>query len=122
MRDGKVHVDIGRATAVELPEAETERRWKATTSQWPIMHVLLEGITRDQFMARHHANHVNVAYAPTAEIAGKALAAKAAMFAELGVKRTSLRHLSSPPARRFFYERNNRYDSGGPAIQDADRR
>jgi hypothetical protein len=83
---GAVHVDIGRATAIELPEAETERRWQATTPQWPIMHVLIEGVTRDQFMARHHANHVNVAYAPTAEIADKALAAKAAMFAELGVQ------------------------------------
>jgi hypothetical protein len=83
---GAVHVDIGRATAIELPEAETERRWQATTPQWPIMHVLLQGVTRDQFMARHHANHVNVAYAPTAEIADKALAAKAAMFAELGVQ------------------------------------
>lgn len=86
VEDGTVHVDIGRATAVELPEAETERRWQATTPQWPIMHVLLDGVTRDQFMARHHANHVNVAYAPTAEIAGRALAAKAAMFAELGVQ------------------------------------
>ena len=76
----------GRATAVELPAEETERRWEATTSQWPIMHVLLEGVTRDQFMARHHANHVNVAYAPTAEIADRALEAKAAMFAELGVQ------------------------------------
>ncbi|MGA2890727.1 MAG: fucose isomerase [Terracidiphilus sp.] len=83
---GTVRVDIGRATAVELPEAETERRWQATTSQWPIMHVLLNGVTQDQFMARHHANHVNVAYAPTPQIADKALAAKAAMFAELGVQ------------------------------------
>jgi hypothetical protein len=81
-----LHVDIGRATAVELPAEETQRRWEATTSQWPIMHVLLHGVTRDQFMARHHANHVNVAYAPTAEIADRALEAKAAMFAELGVQ------------------------------------
>jgi hypothetical protein len=86
VEDGKVHVDMGRATAIELPEAETERRWQATTPQWPIMHVLLDGVTQDQFMARHHANHVNVAYAPTAEIADRALAAKAAMFAELGVQ------------------------------------
>jgi L-fucose isomerase-like protein len=81
-----LHVDIGRATAVVLPAEETQRRWEATTSQWPIMHVLLHGVTRDQFMARHHANHVNVAYAPTAEIADRALEAKAAMFAELGVQ------------------------------------
>jgi hypothetical protein len=37
-------------------------------------------------MARHKANHVNVAYAPAADIADKALATKAAMFAALGVK------------------------------------
>jgi len=80
-----LHVDIGRATAVELPAEETERRWQATTSQWPIMHVLLHAVTRDQFMARNRANHVNVVYAPTAEIADRALQAKAALFAELGV-------------------------------------
>ena len=83
---GALHVDIGRATAIELPPEETERRLKSVTPQWPIMHTLLHGVTRDQFMARHHANHVNVAYAPTAETAAKALAAKAAMFAELGVE------------------------------------
>jgi hypothetical protein len=36
-------------------------------------------------MARHRANHVNVAYAPSAEMADKALATKAAMLAELGI-------------------------------------
>ncbi|MHB8390241.1 MAG: fucose isomerase [Acidobacteriaceae bacterium] len=82
----QLHVDLGRATAIELPPEETERRWKAVTTQWPIMHALLHGITRDQFMARHRANHLNVAYAPTRQIADQALAAKAAMFAELGVK------------------------------------
>jgi hypothetical protein len=50
------------------------------------MHVLLHGITRDQFMARHPANHVNVAYTDTAEQADRALAAKAAMMAELGIE------------------------------------
>jgi hypothetical protein len=85
VKGGALHVDMGRATAVELPAGETERRLRAVTPQWPIMHVVLHGITRDQFMARHHANHVNVAYAPTADVADRALAAKAAMFAELGV-------------------------------------
>ncbi len=80
-----LHVDLGRATAVELPARETERRLKSVTSQWPIMHTLLHGVTRDQFMARHRANHLNVAYAPTSEIADRALAAKAAMMAELGI-------------------------------------
>ena len=81
----RLHADIGRATALELPAEETERRLKAVTSQWPIMHVVLHGITRDQFMARHRANHLNVAYAPTRQVADQALAAKAAMMAELGI-------------------------------------
>jgi hypothetical protein len=80
-----LHVDLGRATAIELPAQETDRRLKSVTSQWPIMHTLLHGVTRDQFMARHRANHLNVAYAPTSQIAGQALAAKAAMMAELGI-------------------------------------
>lgn len=82
---GHLHADIGRGTAVELPMAETERRWKLATSQWPIMHAILHGVSRDKMMARHKANHVNVAYTPTAEAADKALAAKAAMMADLGI-------------------------------------
>ena len=82
---GALHVDMGRATAIELPAEETERRLKSVTSQWPIMHTLLHGITRDQFMGRHRANHLNVAYAPTSQVADQALAAKAAMMAELGI-------------------------------------
>ncbi len=85
VESGKLHVDLGRATAIELPTEETERRWKAVTAQWPIMHVLLHGITRDQFMARHRANHLNVAYAPTSQIADQALAAKAAMMSQMGI-------------------------------------
>ena len=84
--DGALHVDIGRATALELPVQETQRRLNATTPQWPIMHALLHGVSRDQFMARHKANHLNVAYAPDAATADKALLAKSAMFAELGVQ------------------------------------
>jgi L-fucose isomerase-like protein len=82
---GALHCDIGRATAVSLPEAETNRRWAETTPQWPMMHAVLHGVSRDQFMARHHANHINVAYAPSAAAADQALAAKAAMFDALGV-------------------------------------
>ena len=83
---GALHCDIGRGTVVELPAAETERRWRETTIQWPIVHAILHGVSQNQFMARHRANHINVAYAPTAEIADKALATKAAMLAELGVQ------------------------------------
>jgi len=83
---GRLNVDIGRATAISLPEEETRRRWKEVTPQWPIMHALLHGVTQNQFMARHPANHVNVAYAPTAEAADRALAAKATMFHEMGLR------------------------------------
>jgi len=86
VENNELHADIGRASAVALPEAETQRRWKLTTPQWPIMHVLLHGVTRDQFMARHRANHVSVAYAPSVEEADKVLSAKASMFAYLGIK------------------------------------
>jgi L-fucose isomerase-like protein len=82
---GVLHVDLGRATALELPEEETRRRLEATTPQWPIMHAVLHGITRDQFMARHKANHLQVAYAPDDETADGALHAKAAMFDALGL-------------------------------------
>ncbi|MGD6747905.1 fucose isomerase [Streptomyces sp. BH106] len=84
--DGVLHADLGRATVVELPEAETERRLNATNPEWPIMHAVLHGVTRDQFMARHKANHLNVAYAPDADTADKALRAKATMFRELGLR------------------------------------
>jgi L-fucose isomerase-like protein len=82
---GALHADLGRGTVVSLPAAETERRWKETTPQWPIVHAVFHGVSQNQFMARHRANHVNVAYAPSAEAADKALATKAAMLAELGV-------------------------------------
>ncbi len=83
--DNRLHADLGRATVVELPRAETERRWQATSAQWPIMHAVLHGVTRDQMMARHKANHLNVAYAPSAHEADMALAAKAAMLDALGL-------------------------------------
>jgi hypothetical protein len=82
---GALHADLGRGTVVSLPAAETERRWRETTTQWPIVHAVLHGVSQNQMMARHRANHVNIAYAPSAEIADKALATKAAMLAELGI-------------------------------------
>jgi L-fucose isomerase-like protein len=82
---GALHADLGRGSVVSLPPAETERRWQQTTTQWPIVHAVFNGVSRNQFMARHRANHVNVAYAPSPASADKALATKAAMLAELGV-------------------------------------
>jgi L-fucose isomerase, C-terminal domain len=82
---GKLKADLGRAKVVELPQEETERRWQTTTPQWPIMHAVMYGVTRDQFMGRHKANHIQVAYGPDAEGANLALAAKAAAFKALGM-------------------------------------
>jgi hypothetical protein len=83
---GALHADIGRGSVVELPSEETARRWKSTTSQWPLVSAVFHGVTRDGFMARHRANHVNIAYATDASSATRALAVKAAMFDEMGVK------------------------------------
>ncbi len=83
---GRLKMDLGRAHVVELPRAETERRWNATTPQWPIMHAVLHGVSRDQLMARHKANHIQVAYANSDAEADLALAAKASLAAELGLE------------------------------------
>lgn len=83
---GKIKADVGRAKVIEVPREETERRWQLTTSQWPIMHAVLYGITRDQMMARHKANHIQVVYAPDASKANKALAAKVAAFQAMGIE------------------------------------
>lgn len=83
--DGELHVDLGRGHVAELPAEETQRRLDATDPQWPIMHAVLHGVSRDQLMARHKANHAQVVYAPDAATADCALLAKAAFFAELGV-------------------------------------
>jgi L-fucose isomerase-like protein len=86
VQDEALHMDIGRGGAVALPAEENERRWAATTSQWPMMHAVLYGVTRDQFMAKQQANHIQVAYAPDADSARRALAAKAGMAAAMGLR------------------------------------
>lgn len=85
IQGGALHADIGRGTVVGLPPAEMKFRWESTTPQWPIMSAILHGVSRDQLMARHKANHIQVVYAPSAEMADEALTAKAAMFAEMGL-------------------------------------
>ncbi len=82
---GRLKADLGRATVVALPREETERRWAATTPQWPMMSAVLHGVSRDAMMARHKANHIQVAYAHDAASADEALLAKAACFAEMGM-------------------------------------
>jgi hypothetical protein len=83
---GALHVDMGLGSVIRLPPQETARRWGQTTPQWPLVSAIFHGISRDSFMARHRANHVNIAYAPDLAGARKALAAKAAMFNALGVQ------------------------------------
>ena len=84
--DGVLHADLGRGTCIEMPEAEVRRRLNATNPEWPIMNAILHGVSRDQLMARHKANHLNVVYAPDAETADKALIAKAAMLSAMGLQ------------------------------------
>ncbi|WP_093288741.1 fucose isomerase [Verrucomicrobium sp. GAS474] len=81
-----LHYDTGLAEVVSLPQEETDDRLKLTTSQWPIMHAVLQGVSRDQMMARHKANHIQVVYAPDKAGAKKGLHAKAAAMKELGLK------------------------------------
>jgi L-fucose isomerase-like protein len=85
IESGRLHTDIGRGHVADLPEAETQRRLSLTTPQWPIMHAVLHGVGRNELMAKHRANHVQVAYAPTAEAADRAATVKAALFDALGV-------------------------------------
>jgi hypothetical protein len=86
VEDDRMKMDLGRAAVVELPREETERRWQATTPQWPIMHAVTYGVSRDQMMARHKSNHIQVAYANSAEEADRAMLAKAAMADALGLE------------------------------------
>ena len=85
IEDGKLKMDLGRAGVVELPDEETQRRWDETTYQWPIMHAVTYGVTRDQMMAKHRSNHIQVAYASKPVDADKAMQVKATMAASMGI-------------------------------------
>jgi hypothetical protein len=82
----RLKMDLGRAGVIALPPEETERRWQATTPPWPIMHAVTYGVSRDQMMARHKANHIQVAYAHSTEEADKAMLAKACMAEAMGME------------------------------------
>lgn len=86
VQDDILQCDIGVGEAVALPTGETERRWNATTPQWPIMHAVLKGVNRDQMMARHKANHIQVVYVNDTMSAHQACRIKAAAMAGLGLK------------------------------------
>lgn len=82
---GKLQADLGVGKAVSLPEEETRRRWRSTSPEWPIMHAVLDGVGRDQLMARHQANHIHVVYADSETSAHRACCIKAAALDELGI-------------------------------------
>ncbi|SEL33675.1 fucose isomerase [Parapedobacter koreensis] len=86
VREGALLADLGVGRVVNLPEAETQRRWQATSPEWPIMHAVLDGVGRDQLMARHQANHIHVVYATDEPAAHRACRIKAAALDELGIK------------------------------------
>jgi hypothetical protein len=86
VEDGELKLDIGRGEAISLPREETERRWQATTPQWPIMHAVTYGVSRDQMMAQHKSNHIQLAYATSPEAADRATLVKAQVARELGIE------------------------------------
>ncbi len=86
VEDNALAMDIGRGAAISLPREETERRWNSTTPQWPIMHAVLYGVSRDQLMAQHKSNHVQVVYSDDAAAADRTLEVKAAMAHALGLR------------------------------------
>ncbi|MEK6247480.1 MAG: fucose isomerase, partial [Planctomycetales bacterium] len=86
IEEGRLKMDLGRAGVVKLPRAETERRWQSTTSQWPIMHAVTYGVSRDQMMARHKSNHIQVAYGKSPRETDEAMLAKASMARALGLE------------------------------------
>lgn len=86
IEDNKLKCDLGLGKSVALPEEETKERWNKTNSEWPIMHAVLRGVTRDKMMAKHKSNHIQVVYAPDEANAKNALYAKAAAMQELGLE------------------------------------
>lgn len=78
--------DLGIGEVGFLPEEETQRRWENTTPAWPIMHAVLPGISKNQMMARHKANHIQVVYAGSKEKAVEAAKLKASVFKSLGIE------------------------------------
>lgn len=85
VENNALHMDIGRAQSVSLSNKESARRSNATTPEWPMMHCVLNGVTRNQMMARHRANHIQVAYANSADEADQVVAVKAELARQLGI-------------------------------------
>lgn len=85
IENNELYCDIGTGRVVEMPNEETERRWKLTDAQWPIMHAVLDGMSRDQLMAKHKANHIQVVYVDGDFDVKRAANIKAATLDTLGI-------------------------------------
>ena len=86
VEEGKLKCDMGLGESVKLSDEENQERWRLTTPQWPMMQVILKGVTRDQMMARHKANHIQVVYAPDYDSARRGLFAKAGAMNKIGLQ------------------------------------
>ncbi len=86
IKENGLHCDLGVGTVADLPEEETNRRWQETTPEWPIMHGILQGVSRDQMMASHQANHIQVVYADDESAAQRACRIKAAALEAMGIR------------------------------------
>ena len=84
VENSKLGLDIGRGTVLDLPETEVRRRLDLCAENWPIVNAVLHGVSRDQFMSRHRANHIQICYGNSPEEADRVLAVKAAMAEAMG--------------------------------------
>lgn len=84
VENGKLGIDLGRGTVVDLPQEEVERRLNQCSPGWPIVNAVLHGVSRDQFMGRHRANHIQICCPKNAQAADRVLAVKATMAQALG--------------------------------------
>jgi len=82
---GRFNADIGLGRSVALPASEIDRRWSMTTAQWSRMNAVLSGVGRDQCMARHCSNQIQVAYVLDAAATRSVLVSKAALVSELEI-------------------------------------
>lgn len=65
----RVFLHVGTGHAIEVPEAEYERRRRATSYEWPLLNAVLDGVGRDQLMASHQSNHITIAYVDADKLA-----------------------------------------------------
>lgn len=86
IEDNVLKADVGTGRVPLLPAEETERRWNMTNPEWPIMHAVFDGVSKDQMMAKHKSNHVQVVYVDDEHDCEQMALAKARAFQNLGIQ------------------------------------